>query len=481
MNGVIYARYSSHNQQETSIEGQIKECRRYAKQHNINIIKEYADRAMTGTNDKRPEFQQMIEDSSKKQFQVVLIYQYDRFSRNNQDSYVYMGLLAKNGVEVKSIRENVTDDASGFLMKSIFVGMAAYFSKELSQKVKRGLDVCAESYRYLGGTIPLGLKVTDDKMYEIDISTSFIVENIFKMYSEDKTMAEIIRYLNSLGLKTSQGNDFNKGSIRRILTNKKYIGIYTYKNNETKNALPRIISDELFNKVQIMLEKNKKAPSRSKGEDSYLLTSKLYCGYCKSGMHGFSGTSKTGALHRYYQCFNAKLKKCNKKNEKKEFIENLVINETKKLLTTETINIISNEVFKIFQKEKNNNNKINYIKKEIKTVDKSISNLLMAIEKGQNVDIILNQLTTRQEQKKKLEQELALEEMKNPEITVKHIRFFLSQLKKGNINDIAYRKALIDTLVYKVYLYDDHLTIIYTTNTDSDVECSYNEHMAGNK
>ena len=88
-NTVIYARFSSHTQTEQSIEGQLRECYEYAKRNELNIVHEYIDRAISGTTDKRPEFLQMIEDSKKKQFEYVLVYQLDRFARNRYDSATY--------------------------------------------------------------------------------------------------------------------------------------------------------------------------------------------------------------------------------------------------------------------------------------------------------------------------------------------------------------------------------------------------------
>lgn len=81
MNVVIYARFSSHSQTEQSIEGQLKACYEYAERNSYTVIGEYIDRALTGTNDNRPEFLRMIEDSGKKTFQGILVYQLDRFAR----------------------------------------------------------------------------------------------------------------------------------------------------------------------------------------------------------------------------------------------------------------------------------------------------------------------------------------------------------------------------------------------------------------
>ncbi|MEG1925799.1 MAG: recombinase family protein, partial [Ruthenibacterium sp.] len=133
MNAVIYARFSSYKQHETSIEGQLQECYAYAERNNITVINEYIDRATTGKNDKRPSFQKMMVDSEKKQFDIILVYQLDRFARSRADSALYKRKLSKCDVHVVSARENISNDASGILVEGMLESMAEYFSVELSQ------------------------------------------------------------------------------------------------------------------------------------------------------------------------------------------------------------------------------------------------------------------------------------------------------------------------------------------------------------
>ena len=128
MNAVIYARYSSHNQHETSIEGQLKVCYEYYERNGYTIVGEYIDRAISGTTDNRPQFLQMIDDAAKKRFQYVVMYQLDRFSRNRYDSVVYKAKLKKYDIRVLSERENISDDAIGILMEAMLEGMAEYYS-----------------------------------------------------------------------------------------------------------------------------------------------------------------------------------------------------------------------------------------------------------------------------------------------------------------------------------------------------------------
>lgn len=330
MNIVIYARYSSHSQTEQSIEGQLKTCYDFAKRQGYTVIGEYIDRAISGTSDNRPEFLKMIEDSTKKHFQGVLVYQLDRFARNRYDSATYKARLKKNGVRVFSARENISDDASGILVEGLLESMAEYYSAELSQKIKRGMDINAEKCLCTGGNIALGYKVDSDKHFVIDEETAPVVVQIFEMYAAGKTVQQIVDYMNARKIFTSRGAKFNKNSLRTMLQNKRYIGIYTYKDKEIPGGMPRIVSADLFYKVAEVMDKNRKAPAHAKAKAEYLLTTKLFCGHCREMFVGISGTSHTEKIYNYYACTKARQKQCDKKSVRKDYIEDLVISECRK-------------------------------------------------------------------------------------------------------------------------------------------------------
>jgi len=325
MNVVFYGRYSDAGQSEQSIEGQRKTCYEFAERNGYRVIAEYIDRATTGTEaDNRPQFQHMIADSAKRQFLGVLVYQLDRFARNRYDSATYKARLKKNGVKVLSARENITDDASGVLMESVLEGMAEYFSAELSQKVKRGMTLTAQKCEFTGAGVPLGYRI-ENKKFVINKDEAPIVRRIFEMYLSGKTMAEIIRYLNTNGVKTSRRNPYNKSSIRRILSNRKYLGIYIYGDIEVPGGIPRTIDEDTFKEAQALLIKNTKAPSRLKAvEEFYLLTTKLFCGHCLCAMTGESGHGRSGNIHQYYKCVTRRNRgNCSKATVKKHIIEDL--------------------------------------------------------------------------------------------------------------------------------------------------------------
>ena len=156
MTAVIYARYSSDNQREESIEGQLRECQEYAERNGITILHSYIDRALSAKTDNRPEFQHMIRDSAKELFDAVLVWKLDRFSRDRYDSAHYKHILKKNGVKVISAKENILEGPESIILESMLEGMAEYYSAELAQKVNRGMHENALKALSNGGTIPLG-------------------------------------------------------------------------------------------------------------------------------------------------------------------------------------------------------------------------------------------------------------------------------------------------------------------------------------
>ena len=138
MKAVIYARYSSDNQREASIEGQIRECTAFAEKNGITVLRHYIG-AISAKTDNRPEFQNMIKDSNKKLFDMIIVWKLDRFARNRYDSARYKAQLKKNGVKVVSATEVISDGAEGIILESMLEGFAEYYSVDLSEKVVRGM------------------------------------------------------------------------------------------------------------------------------------------------------------------------------------------------------------------------------------------------------------------------------------------------------------------------------------------------------
>lgn len=168
MIGVIYARYSSDNQREESIEGQLRECRQYADRNGITLLDPYIDRAYSAKTDNRPSFLKMVKDSAAKKFDTIIVWKLDRFARNRYDSAHYKSILRKNGVRVVSATESISEGSEGILLESVLEGMAEYYSADLAQKVIRGLTENALKCKYNGGTLPIGYVIDSAQYFQID-------------------------------------------------------------------------------------------------------------------------------------------------------------------------------------------------------------------------------------------------------------------------------------------------------------------------
>lgn len=459
MNVVIYARFSSHSQTEQSIEGQLKVCYEYAEANHYTVVGEYIDRAISGTTDNRAQFQRMIADSDKHTFEGVLVYQLDRFARNRYDSAINKAKLKKNGVRVLSAKENIADDASGILVEGVLESMAEYYSVELSQKIHRGMAINAEKCLSNGSNPGLGFKVDAERRFYVDEEEAAIVREIYERYAAGETKTEIIRDLQRRKVKTSLGKEFSPNSLSRLLSNRRYIGIYLYKGQETPGGMPRILDDDLFYRVQALMNKNKSAPARTHGEGEYLLTTKLFCGYCKEMMVGYGGTGKMGRQYHYYHCKRARKKKCRKKIVSKQYIEDRVIDECLKLLTDENIAFIAKMVAEECGKAPDNLS-IRGLQNAIREANTAIENLWRGIEQGQSVEILTERLHKRQAEKEKLETQLAIENNKKICLTEGQVHAFLDYVCDMPCDDVNKRRAIINIFVHSIYLYDDYFTLI---------------------
>lgn len=160
---VIYARYSSEKQTEQSIEGQLRECNAYAERNDIVVVDTYIDRAMSGKSDQRKNFQKMLRDSSKRAWDMVLVYKLDRFSRNKYEMAMHRKTLRDNGIKLVSAMENIPDTPEGIILESLLEGMAEYYSAELAQKVRRGMHETRLKGNFTGGHVLYGYKIVNKK------------------------------------------------------------------------------------------------------------------------------------------------------------------------------------------------------------------------------------------------------------------------------------------------------------------------------
>ena len=460
MTAVIYARYSSDSQREESIEGQIRECTAYAKKNGITIVKHYIDRAISAKTDNRPQFQQMIKDSDKKLFDIVLVWKLDRFARNRYDSARYKTQLKRNGVKLMSATEIISEGLEGIILESVLEGYAEYYSADLAEKVVRGQTENILKGRCNGGRGTFGYTLDSERKFHIDpLASPFVLES-FRKYRNGLTMKEIRDWLNENGIKNPVGGAFTYNSVEHMLKNRRYIGELKFRDVVVPDAIPPIVPLELFDDVQEKIAKNKKAPARRKAEDDYLLTTKLHCGYCGALMFGESGTSRTGEVHRYYKCATAKKKKgCKKKTVRKQWLEDLVVNQTMQLVRNDAA--MESIIAKVMELQNKENTNIPLYEKQLRDAESGIQNMLNAIQAGILTSSTKERLEQLEETKRELEARIAEEKLAKPKVTEEFIRFWLLRFRKLDMSLKDQRQALVDTFINSIYLYDDKVLITF--------------------
>jgi len=485
MKAVIYARYSSDSQREESIEGQLRECTAFAEKNGITVLRHYIDRAFSARTDNRPEFQNMIKDSGKKLFDMIIVWKLDRFARNRYDSARYKAVLKKNGVKVVSATEIISEGAEGIILESVLEGYAEYYSADLSEKVVRGMTENALKCKYNGGTMPIGYVIDADQCFQIDPLTAPFVLEAYKRYDEGATMTQIRDWLNAQGMKNSRGQAITYNNIQRLLNNRRYIGEYSYRSIVVPDGIPMIVPKELFDRVQEKLAKNKKAPARHKAEDDYLLTTKLFCGHCGAYLCGESGTSRTGVVHHYYKCVSVKKKrtKCHKKPVRKNWIEDIVVRETMKMLMDDAA--IEAIVSKLMELQDKENVNLPLYERQLHETETAINNLLNAIQQGILTKSTKARLEELEAIRDDLENRIACEKLAKPRISAEFMTFWLHRFRKLDVKQKSHRKMLIDAFINAIFLYDDKMVITFNykegtqTITINDLKEALTEQKSG--
>ena len=467
--GVLYCRYSSHAQRDVSIDQQIKECEKFAERNNIDIIKVYDDRAMSGTNDRRPMFQAMLAEAARLDYQYIIVYSLDRFARDRYDSAVYKRQLKSCGKKVLSATENISDDPSGVLMESLLEGLAEYYSKELSRKIRRGMDDNAERCM-ANGSLPYGYRRGKDGKYEIVSDQAAVVQEVFLRVSNGESMVSIYNSLNARGLRTKRGHIWNKNSFNRLLSNIRYTGVYVYRDKQIPGGIPAIIDKELFDAVQHHLHTKSNPrisgdmPTRRRRENSvYLLTGKLFCGKCKSPMVGISGKSGVPTPYYYYACkAHRQTKLCDMKAVRRDAIEREVAAAIKRyILVDDTISQLADYAVKA-QNEMAKDTALDTLQEQLTATTASIGNIVSAIERGAFSEAMQLRLSELEAVKKSLEDEIAYSKLRRaPSFTRDDFVAMLHLYRDGDIDDKDYQEKLIDTFLIAAYVYSDHLHLVF--------------------
>lgn len=428
---VLYARFSSDNQRSESIDAQVRAMTDYCKHNNLTIIHTYIDEAKSATTDRRPSFQQMISDSVKQEFDIVLVHKLDRFARNRYDSAVYKRELKKNGVTVYSVLENLDDSPESIMMESVLEGMSEYYSQNLAREVMKGMRETALQCKHTGGKPPLGFDVdTNTHKLIINEYEAATVRLIFSMYLEGFGYESISEQLNKQGRKTKFGQSFSKSSLKGILTNIKYTGVYVFNRSASKAAdgtrnshkykdkdeqiiieggVPRIIDDETYYKVQDIMKNRTHMGCRDTAKERYILSGKVFCkdcGHAMSGYCSYSGRNKD--KYAGYRCTSRKFD-CRNKAVNRDYLEHYVIEILdKEIFNAKTMKSIERRIAKQYDlADTDYAHRLESIDKELIAIEESLQNVADAISKGIKSQTLTEHLTTLEYKRDALEAEKA--------------------------------------------------------------------------
>ncbi len=379
----------------------------------------------------------MMKDSARREWNYVLVYKLDRFSRDKYATAIHKKTLKDHGVKVLSAMENIPDTPEGIILESLLEGMNQYYSAELSQKVKRGMRETRLKGNYQGGGIPYGYTIEGRKIV-IDEPKAEVVQYMYEQFSKGVYVRQIIAELTARGV-LYHGRPFAKNTVYNILKNDKYSGVYDCNGETVANMYPQIIPTEIFERVRSIVNANKHG-KRSVAV-VYLLRGKLKCGYCGESVIAECGTSKDGEKRYYYKCRGrkARVNDCQKSVIQKDALEKLIIE---------------------LQREQRQN--------EI-----ALDNIMAAIERGimnNTTSRRMKELETRQEE---LERLILIEQSKQAvKVTERDIKAFYEQALRLE------PQMLINYLIKGIVFFDDRIEIYFNSpirnNPDDSQGFSFN-------
>ena len=460
--GVLYGRYSSHNQKDISVEQQFEKGYELASELGIRIVDTYADRAVSGRTDKRRDFQRMMSDAAKGLFRYVIAWKSNRIGRNMLEALINEAKLQEMGVRVLYVEEDFDDTAAGRFAARSLMNVNQFYSENMAEDIKRGLYNNAENCM-TNGHLPFGYKSDATLHYVIDEPRAAVIREIFTRVAAGEPLVDIMSSLNARGIKTAYGRPWGRSSFQRILSNERYRGVYIYGDIRKEGGMPRIVSDELYYKVQEVITTKKNPQGRHRVNGDYLLTGKLFCGKCKSPMVGISGTGRSGKLHYYYICQKHRTEKtCNKKNVRRDEIELQVAQAIKGYaLKDDIIEWIADSTI-AYNERKEAESKIGILENQLAETEHGIKNIMSAIEQGIITETTKSRLVELESERTTIKANIAAARADIVTISRDDIISGLEMFRDGDVHDKKYQARLFDTFLVAVYVYDNDLRLVFS-------------------
>ena len=493
---VSYSRFSSNNQRTESIDAQQRAIYKYIAENKYTPVGDYVDEALTGTNLQRPGFQSMLDDAKKGMFDVVIVHKMDRFSRDVYDALDVQRKLAFYGVRIESVIERFEETPEGQLQKVIQLGVGQYYSQNLAREVVKGLKENAYKAMHNGGIPPYGFDVDPEtKRYIINEHEASGIRIMFEKIIQGWSYRELAEYLNLLGYRTKIGNKFSAtSSFYDILTNPKYMGVYTYNRSVSKpkqigmkrshrknkneeeiiripNGVPAIVDKETFELVQKLLKQRRRSKGQHKAKEVYLLTGLVECAECGSAYHGSSrigGRNKSKYVS--YRCSKRKKLEnpCKCKEINKTLLDEFVVNQLYTTLLNQTnLEQLLEEVnIKLKQKYADMDQDLPQLQKQLDEVNQKISNLVQAIAMGGlgSLDTITQEIQRLEHDKVKLTELVQENQVKKESLTLtlEQLKQVLDESKQymlSNHDDMV--KYILSRFIHKIIIGNETIIVNY--------------------
>ena len=452
--GVIYARFSSHNQREESIEQQVAECKLYAAANNIQIIDIYADSAKTGRSDRRPQFQRLHRDAKKGKFAVILAYKSNRIARNMLNAMMFENDMERMGIQLLYAKEEFGNNAAGRFALRTMMNVNQFYSENMAEDIKRSQMDNAQNCKTNGPT-SFGYRAGEDGRFVVNEPEAAVVREIFARVACGESYVSIAKSLNGRGIHTRLGNPWGKSSFTNILRNERYIGTYRFGDVRIKGGMPAIISEQVFYEVQHIME-HKKTQSRRRGNAEYLLTGKLYCGECGDHMVGMSGTGKNGTSHYYYMCSHKRPNgNCTKTNVRRDYIEYELARGIRQYVLQNNIIEKIADLVETYQKERRDAPELKALEERLKATKQATANMLRAIEQGIVNATVRDRLIELETEQSEVAEQIAQFQAECIPVTREQVITWLHSFESGDIHDKEYRATLFNAFLHKVYIFDD--------------------------
>lgn len=444
----LYARFSCSKQREASIEDQLNECRRWCRRNGYAIVAEYADYAMSGRTDDRPDFQRMIANAGESD--IVLVYMMDRFSRDPFDAPIYKRELSKKGVRLVSAIEAIPDSPEGIIYEKLLEGLAACESRKTSLRTLRGMRGNAEKC-LTNGVRCFGYRTGPDGRYEVVPEEAKIVREVFLRRIDRESVNSIAADLRRRGVRSRAGNPVKDTFVQNMLHNEKYLGIYSWGGYREEGGMPQIVDEVTFARAQLV-----RSAKRREDEDwgTFVLSGRVLCGKCGRAMAGTSGRGKSGRKYEYYSC-----RQCGEaKPVRRDWLEGSIVSHLHSVLSDrdEALRIAAACFEGMFDDAGRSDRED--AEKALREAESGLRNILNAIEQGIIAPGVKERIAQLEAQRDDARRTLA--SLDESGMSVDDFADFLQF--GATLDD----QNLLDAFVYQVMVFDDE--VVVTLNFDTE-------------